>query len=287
LTPAEAQRVASSLLFFGRDRGDQSAGIWFEGMGQPLKRALAVDEFISTKSYNAIFDRVKEKGRFVLLTHTRYPTCGGRTDADAQPFKAGDTVTIHNGMIINPGQLEKKFNFVRKTQVDSEVFARYINRHGVRNLPKFMHLLSGNAAVVAYKAGKVYAFRSGNPLVVASIPGDGVIWASTKQQVEAAMVTVWGFLPECTITEIASNTIYSFKEDGEVIKLASFNTAPVRQYSFNCKYDDDESTNMRTLANGRIVRMGSEDPDVPWQMWLTGEVDERTISVEEPVKDAD
>jgi len=307
LSPDETHRLANALLFFGRNRGDQSAGLWMEGMGgPPFKRATDVASLINSTAYKNLFKNVQPQKRLVLLTHTRLPTHGGRTDADAQPFKAGDTVTIHNGMISNDDQLDRQFQLKRKTEVDSEVFTRYINRYGMRNLPKFMKSLSGSLAVVAYKAGRLYAFRDGNPLIVAEIKDEGLIWGSTKTMVEAAMIAVWGYMPEHKMIELKEDAIYALRDRGVVERLATFRIRPY-QYNWNSKHWSEEDgiqvytptprLGIHDVSNPgfmpdvtgaahKIVRMGSSDPDTPWSVWAReGELSGETLSTEHPIID--
>lgn len=299
LTPDEALRLANALLFFGRDRGDQSAGLWIEGMGgPPFKRATDVASLINSTAYKNLFNNVQPQKRFVLLTHTRLPTCGGRTDADAQPFKAGDTVTIHNGMISNPSQLDRQFKLKRRTLVDSEVFTRYINRYGMRNLPKFLKAMSGSMAVVAYKAGRLYAFRDGNPMWVATIKDEGLIWASTKEMLHNAMVAIYGYIPEHHMAELKEDTIYAFRDRGVVERLATFRTRPY-SYSWTCddefdirvygnapyeRTDPNKYTPVVSGAAHKIVRMGSSDPDTPWSVWAKEGIGDDVVSTETTVE---
>lgn len=298
ISAIEAQKIVSLLLFFGRERGDQSAGFWLDTLKEPVKRALEVAEFLETVEYKSVW--AKQAQVQALLTHTRLPTSGGKDSKHAQPFQCGRTVTVHNGTILNPEQLEKSFQFYRKTNVDSEIFARYIARYGVRNLPKFLRAMSGCAAVGAYHNGSMYVFRDNNPLHICKIKGDGIIFGSTKKMVEFAVASLYGYYPaDSDFVEIPENEVLRLMPDGTVEKVATFVSMVTYQshwerewggYGYDPKFDADAppfSTKGRIIRTGSLVGPTPTVPVEPYSIWIKdtkrGRKNDDVIVIESPI----
>jgi hypothetical protein len=177
------------LLFYGEERGSQSAGVYVNGI--VVKRAIRPMSLTETSEFFNAF----EHNPSIALGHTRQPTCGGRDDAQAQPFKRGDTVSVHNGFFFDMKSLRKTWSIKKPSGVDSELVASFVESYGPNMLPKFLQDTDGPSAIAAVHSGRLYLMRSGNPIVYTRIPLEGggkiTIFASTETILRNAISYVW------------------------------------------------------------------------------------------------
>ena len=206
LQPDRALKLAEALLHYGSARGNQSAGVFVDGI--TLKRAVSADAFIDGAEFGALF--AHDKPVNIVLTHTRQPTCGGLGDAQAQPFTHGKVASVHNGMI-DP-DIMKQWNIKKPSGVDSELIATFVAQYGPHKLGKFIGSTTGPSAVAVYHDGSVYLMRSGNPLYTYSFGldnGDHVtVFGSTSYIVERAACNVWLMSPGMNANSIDENQLY-------------------------------------------------------------------------------
>lgn len=183
-----AMNLARALLFYGRGRGTQSGGIYYNG--RLLKKAMDPQDLIDLPDFDNLFESETGPAGRICLTHTRQPTCGGRGDAQAQPFEHGDAVTIHNGWYFDTADIKSQFNIKKPSGVDSELACRIVSSYGPQKLPDFISKSSGASAIACKWKDDLYLMRSGNPIVYAHIPlvGKNIItlFASTEEQLAFA-----------------------------------------------------------------------------------------------------
>jgi len=185
-----ALRLCRALLFFGQERGKQSAGIHTNG--KLLKRAISPDEFGVLPEFAALL----EGGASYALLHTRAPTCGEKGNEQAQPFvSASGIATIHNGVIGNPEKVAETHSLLWPSGVDSELFSAYAEKNGIFKVPRFLRSIFGSAAVAVYHENKVYLIRDGNPIESYRVDltnGTRVmLFASTEGIIDRAAHYVW------------------------------------------------------------------------------------------------
>jgi glucosamine 6-phosphate synthetase-like amidotransferase/phosphosugar isomerase protein len=208
LSEETSKRLASALLYYGQSRGKQSAGAFIVGKqaAYMAKQAINPHKFIKGESFAKLF----KQGARIGLFHTRYPTCGEKTDKQAQPFTRPDTVTVHNGYYFDIAGIRDKWGLHKKSGVDSELVTDFIESYGVDMLPDFLASTDGPSAIAAYHKGQVYLARGGNPLHYCPIDIDGckvLVFASTFEQLESAIkyATLCEF-PD--IRELKENRLY-------------------------------------------------------------------------------
>jgi hypothetical protein len=188
LNSEQAHALSMALLWYGRDRGSQSAGVFLETATKELLLKQAADpaDFIFTEEFDGLF---KEDVLSALL-HTRQPTCGGRGDAQAQPFRRRDTVSVHNGYYFDIKGIRDKWGLTKKSGVDSELIADFVETYGINMLPKFLNSTDGPSAIAVRHKGKLYLAREQNPIHWARLElydNDILVFASTETQVRSAM----------------------------------------------------------------------------------------------------
>jgi len=184
-----AERLCAALLYHGSNRGSQSTGMYVND--KILKKAKDPMDFIWSDEFTNMFDKRPN----CALLHTRQPTCGGLGDAQAQPFKVRDTIAIHNGWFVNCDELKDKWNIRKKSGVDSELVAQFIQTYGIRMLPKFLETTHGSSAIAAFYNEELYLIRQGNPTaytIVDTADGNTVfVFASTGRIISDSVRYCW------------------------------------------------------------------------------------------------
>lgn len=188
--PAQvAEDLATALLFYGRSRGEQSAGAFVNG--RTHKRAVDPCALPSDPAFSQLFNGANR----MALLHTRQPTSGGTGNAQAQPFRMDDTVTVHNGYYFDVKDLKKTHGINKPSGVDSNLVTSFIHRYGPMKLPRFIRTTDGPSAIGAIHDGRMFLFRSGNPLVYMTIrfaDNDKItLFASTKEMLLNAVRYVY------------------------------------------------------------------------------------------------
>ena len=193
ISGVEAKNLCSALLWYGADRGMQSSGCFVNG--KVHKAAVDPSDFIDSEEFKGMFGQPVR----MALTHTRMPTSGGLGDDQAQPFRVGKTVTVHNGWIMNIKECREKYSLIKPSGVDSELFARFLAQYGVGRFGEFVEFAEGCAAVAAIHQGKMYLVRHNNPTFFCKLAlADGgavTVFGSTTEAVERAMAHTW-LMPE-------------------------------------------------------------------------------------------
>ena len=184
-----ARNLLSALLWYGQDRGTQSAGCYYNG--QIAKRAMSPADFLDSSDFFNLFNANGTLG----LTHTRMATSGGHGDDQAQPFSIGRTTTVHNGMFWDVKGLKRDWNITKPSGVDSELITSFLHAMGPKKLPDFIESTDGPSAIAAIHNDKLYLMRHGNPtwfyhLEVAN-ENHILVFASTDEQLERAMRHTW------------------------------------------------------------------------------------------------
>lgn len=231
LEPATVGRLCDALIYQGRYRGPQSAGICaYPTLTQPtlFKRAVDPHDFIQLPEYLELVNQPLE----AALIHTRQPTCGGRGDEQAQPFliQTDDSqcCTTHNGYYFDFDSIKAAHSITKPSGVDSELAASYIAAHGADTLPLFIEATDGPSSIAAIHNSKLYFIRHGNPLTYAFITlsdsTNVLVWASTAEILRAALSYTWLF----TTLPTTASTDQGFLYTATPTKLTKVSTEPVK-----------------------------------------------------------
>ena len=182
------QREASPILMDGLKRleyrGYDSAGV-ITGTGNSLHlrkkagRLAELGKLLSTSPAPGTYG----------ISHTRWATHGGATDANAHPHLSADgtIAVVHNGVIENHLTLKHQLqadgvNF--RSETDTEVLAHLIAHYyqgdlmqAVRKAVELVKGTYGLAVVCKHEPGVLVGARLGSPLVI-GLGGDGHYLAS-------------------------------------------------------------------------------------------------------------
>ena len=217
-----AQRLASALLHYGAERGNQSAGIYINK--KLYKKAIPPGKFINDAAFKAMFFGKNNQ----CLLHTRYPTCGERGDNQAQPFQQSETVTVHNGWYTNLQELKQRWNIQKHSGVDSELITSFIESYGIASLPEFLETTSGVSAIATIHKNKMYLMRAGNPIAYTTLTLSGgiklFIFASTAEILESALKYCMLLPRTVELTELDEYTLFAvYPTDIEPLGMMKWN----------------------------------------------------------------
>jgi len=244
-----ARHLASALLFYGQDRGNQSAGAFTIGVNKRLaKRAASPSNFIQRTEFGELFtDNV-----YCALTHTRMPTSGDRGDKQAQPFMQKSTVSVHNGFYFDISGIKEQWKLRKASGVDSELITDFVEEYGVSRLNEFLSTTDGPSAIAVYHKGHLYLAREDNPIHYCRFKVNGtkvLVFGSTYSQVCAAVqyTVLWD---DPTITELPANKVFEVTPK-RLIKRQEFKTTDIAS-SYGANYYTDlnwgEVDSLRSLA---------------------------------------
>lgn len=235
ITGWAADRLITALLYYGAERGDQSAGVYVNG--KVCKKAIDPYALACDDEYL----KLVEKPTQLALVHTRFPTCGGEDDPQAQPFEVDGTVSIHNGWFSNMHELKRIFNIKKPTGVDSELVTQFVHSYGINKLPQFLKCTYGcSACAVLYKE-ELYLIRSGNPTnytIVDLSDGNSIfIFASTGRILRDAVRYAWLLPAEHPIHETKEGVLLRVSPEGLTTISEKIRTkTPSWVYSYDDHY---------------------------------------------------
>lgn len=149
-------------------RGRVSWG-WTDGRTEVIKSMGEI-----SKGFNPSFFGYKQ-----AALHTRQPTTGARVKENSHPFKIGNIIGMHNGMVRNHDELQKKYE--RKCEVDSE----HIFHHLAEG--RSLEDIIGYGAIVFYKDGVLHLGRFNGGSLVLVKTSVGWLFASTKEALEVSL----------------------------------------------------------------------------------------------------
>jgi glutamine amidotransferase-like protein len=223
MAASEARHLAQALLYYGEPRGDKSCGLYANG-----KRLVGVEtpiKWVLREPFLSFFDADTS----ICLCHTRQPTHGDVTEANAQPFICGNTIGIHNGVLGNHEEIAKKYDVPLTTDVDSELLPAALDKLGLTDFLTLIRDLNGTAACALLHKDQLYVARDGNPLCYYSVSFSNsdqtiCVFGSTDAQVMTAIRSVW-LLPYSERTrDTTSGNIYLLSPNGPLPSAGVFST---------------------------------------------------------------
>jgi len=171
------------MLVGGAHRGEFSAGVWtprgrVRRMGHPKK-------LVGAREYWGVFPAR------LALAHTRWPTSGGQTVKDTQPFTEGGVTTTHNGHLFQPAALAKEVGVKWAAgDVDSVLWTRAAARYGAEGLRMVAEAAYGSDAVAALIDGTVYLYRGHGAALCFGVWAGGVMWGSEAEMVRSGLACI-------------------------------------------------------------------------------------------------
>lgn len=133
-----------------------------------------------------------------MIGHTRMATRGdARLRVNAHPFAGSGLHLVHNGCLDNDRDVADEFSLRLRSQTDSEVLLRLIEKVGdpLKGLDLCLHRIKGTMAIAMLdeKNQLVWLARRDRPLWLCRLRNDRRWWfASTEKILIAAMRNVMG-----------------------------------------------------------------------------------------------
>lgn len=211
-------------------RGYDSSGIAYLDKNNNIKIYKKVGQI---KNLDQILNYEDEAS--LGISHTRWATHGGVTDANAHPHNQGKITLVHNGIIENyeelKRQLEKEsYNF--KSSTDSEVAAVLIdklykeNKDMLKTLIKLKEILKGSYAFNIINSdipNKIYGIRKDVPLIV-GVSDHGNMFASDIPAI-LHVTNKYIVLNNNEIVELEQDNVKYYNSEGKEI------TKEVKEYA--------------------------------------------------------
>ena len=224
--------IINQLLIANDKRGGHSTGYYDgEKFEKVLGRSLGLHQ------------RVRQLKTNQFIGHTRFSTHGARTLPNQHPFKYGDVVGAHNGVVYNYLDVGKEFS-CGETEVDSQMIFKVLNKTNCDfgTLGKF----SGALATLFTVGDNYYTYRKTNPLWCGRDKNGDVYFSSLKDVLVNCKLNNIYQLKEGRLYVWNGNTVID-KIDIEHDPIASYNTDNRNWWEYSTPKKNKYGNYSRTL----------------------------------------
>ena len=135
LSPKELMQIVNSIFKLSESRGKEASGlaVRLQNSIYVFKEPIISSKLVKTLQYKELFNQTlktqaygegKLKAPILILGHSRLQTNGqSEINSNNQPVVKDGAIGVHNGIIVNDGQLWHQFPQIKKRyDVDTEVF---------------------------------------------------------------------------------------------------------------------------------------------------------------------
>lgn len=163
------------LAMFNDSRGGDATGIYTPETGV-IKQPVDAGRFVGTIATKL------PTSVSIALGHTRYATHGKNTQDNAHPFKVGEIVGTHNGVISNYSAIAKEYGHDVHA-VDSMAIFQALSSEKRSNWVYLLPRILGGIAIAFEHGGRLFLYRRDNPIFV-GLGDKGLYYSSTKASLE-------------------------------------------------------------------------------------------------------
>ncbi|MEM4041546.1 MAG: 7-cyano-7-deazaguanine synthase QueC [Saccharolobus sp.] len=132
LNPKNFEKIEkrlASILKKAEDRGRDSFGIVVIQKDGEIKVRKSLGK--PSEKEELLYGIIDENSRVVIANNRAEPTTEyvrQKTEDDIQPFIGERYIVTHNGIIANDTEIEKKYNLIRKTKIDSSILPPFLDK---------------------------------------------------------------------------------------------------------------------------------------------------------------
>ena len=125
-------KTLKDLAILSEARGKDSSGICVRSNDlnefRILKSNQPISKLLVTNKYKNEFQSLSSSKQFFSFGHSRLVTNGSQLkNENNQPVVKNNLIAIHNGIIVNVDEINAKYGFDKKFDIDTEVFLSLIN----------------------------------------------------------------------------------------------------------------------------------------------------------------
>ena len=206
---------------------------------------------------------------FCGIGHTRWATHGEPSDLNAHPHATKNLALVHNGIIENYADIEKRLTlsgYTFESQTDTEGAAKLIDFYYSLSKDPLRSIFSACADIRGSYAfavmfndfkGKIFVVRKDSPLIVASSESGSLIASDVTAILKYTNKYVR--LPENTVACIDTNGAQFFAKDGQKVEIkeesVSWTVSESQKSSFPhfmLKEIFEESDTLKKTVSARI-----------------------------------
>ncbi|MEM3350025.1 MAG: 7-cyano-7-deazaguanine synthase QueC [Saccharolobus sp.] len=146
------EKRLASILKKAEDRGRDSFGIVVIQKDGEIKVRKSLGK--PSEKEELLYGIIDENSRVVIANNRAEPTTEyvrQKTEDDIQPFIGERYIVTHNGIIANDTEIEKKYNLIRKTKIDSSILPPFLDRlwdGRVESLRNMLNEIKGSFALI-------------------------------------------------------------------------------------------------------------------------------------------
>jgi hypothetical protein len=258
-------KALEALMLANASRGMDAAGVCMVHSARPqtiYKRAVDAYKLVEDKQFGKI---VRANDAHMALGHTRLGTMGKNINRNAHPFKEGDVIGTHNGVIWNYIELQGAIDGFKPLRVDSQIAFRLIGQveSNGSSIAKVLPMLKGNLALVWHDVRDpkgLWVFKSDNPLSLVVAPAaKSAFWSSESVHLNSVMQATYG--NNWYSVELGWDILYRFywgkNKDGQnTLMVSKWNVdMPAQTFSKGKGY--------KPYSNGKETRDWDTDKYLP------------------------
>ncbi|BAK54783.1 7-cyano-7-deazaguanine synthase QueC [Sulfurisphaera tokodaii] len=155
IKPENYEKIEKKLIQIlkrAEDRGRDSFGVIVIEKDGSVRKVKALGR--PSTQEEKLYGILDENSKVIIANNRAEPTTEyvrQKTEEDIQPFEGERYIVTHNGIIANDLELEKKYNVIRRTKIDSAVVPPILDKYWngeIEQLKKILNDIKGSFAFI-------------------------------------------------------------------------------------------------------------------------------------------
>ena len=196
----------------------------YDSWGIAFKELDKTKIFKQKGKISANTDELEELKTNISIGHTRWATHGKANEKNAHPHYSKPVSIVHNGIIENHKELERKYKLKKESETDSEILSKLISMHLTKNnfkeaVIKTLEEIKGSFALIVLNDNdeKLIVAKKKSPLAIGIGEQGFFIASDTNAFIEHTNKVI--FLEDGELAEIAPNKVHIFKINKPSIEI--------------------------------------------------------------------